>query len=275
MKRAANVTFVSFGLIVAAAPVVAADEKFDNAAPPAFGYVIGASVARQPESAGARRYDTAVTPAWALRWGRWRLSGGGGSALLGFGQEVYGAGASTDLFDTDRLRVGVSLRLDSGRRSGDAETTRGLPDVRRTVRGRLFATYVWTDDMRVSGALSQDLLGREGGLIATIDLGWRLFRLPSGELTAGGGIMAGNGRYMQSYFGVPVEAAQALGIAAYAPGAGLRDIHAGLGYTRLLNRQWILFSGLGIARLEGPAADSPLTRERLGRYVSIGIAYRR
>lgn len=260
-------------LLATAAACAAADT--DAQAPSAPGYVIGVSAARQPESAGARRYDTELAPVWALRWGRWRLSSGGGSALLGFGQEVYGAGASTDLLDTDRLRVGVSLRLDGGRRSDDADATRGLPDVARTVRGRLFATYAWTDDVRVTGALSQDLLGHRGGLIATADLGWRLFRSPGGELTAGGGVMAGNGRYMQSYFGVPVDAAPALGIPAYAPGAGLRDIHTGLGYTRLLNRHWILFSGVGIARLEGPAADSPLTRQRLGRYASFGIAYRR
>src|SRR6218665_3958702 len=131
---------------------------------PAFSYVLGASLAHAPEYPGARRGDNSLTPVWALRWGRWRLSAGGGSALMGFGAEVYGAGASTELFSGERLRLGLSLRGDSGRRSKDADLTKGLPDVRRTLRGRLFASYALAPDWQLSGALSQDLLGRAGGI---------------------------------------------------------------------------------------------------------------
>lgn len=239
-----------------------------------FRYVLGASVNHGPDHAGSRRSETSLAPVWALHWGRWRISGGGGSALMGFGAAVYGAGASADLFSNERLRVGLSLRGDGGRRSKDAELTQGLPDVRRTLRGRLFASYALAPDWQLSAALSQDLLGREGGMTLGLDLGWRLHNSPRGEWTASAGLAAANGRHLRSYFGVTPQGSLAAGLPEYRPGAGLRDIHAGLGYTRALGPRWIVFASAGVSRLLGPAADSPLSQRPSSVNLGLGLAYR-
>src|SRR6218665_2943983 len=102
-------------------------------------YLLGASVSVGPEYEGATRLKARLKPVWAVRFGRIRIASGGGSALLGFGRGGAGDGASTQLVERDRWRLGLSLRVDSGRDSGDADTTRGLPDVRRTLRARLYA----------------------------------------------------------------------------------------------------------------------------------------
>ena len=240
-----------------------------------FKYALGLQLQNQPEAPGAEIRDTRIKPVWALRWGRLHLSTGGGSMLMGFGSTVYGPGASADLLKSDKLRVGISLRFDGGRNSSDAHATQGLPDVRRTLRGRLYAGYAIAEDLQWSASLSQDLLGRGGGLILATDISKRLLRDEDSELSVGTGLSAGNGTQMRSYFGVRPEDVQASGLPAYEPGAGLRDVWLGISYTRLLNRHWITQASAGASRLMGPAADSPLAVRPAAASFAISLAYRR
>lgn len=258
-------------LLMPAAHAADADSQTESSsapeAAPRWRYVLGAGLRWQPEAAGARRMETKFTPLWAVQWGRWRLSTPGGNGLLGFGEEAVGPGASTDLFKGQRLRLGVALRFDNGRDSGSASTTSGLSDVKRTVRGRLYSSYAITSDWQVSGYLSQDLLGHQGGAMLGLDLGWRLRQSRHSEWTAGVGLGAADGVYMRSYFGVTPAGALATGLTPYRPAAGL-------GYTHALTQRWIVYANAGGSYLLGPAADSPLTQRRFGGQIGAGFAYR-
>ncbi len=237
-------------------------------------YLLGAAVVSQPEYDGASKRETKLRPLWAFKLGRVRISTSGASSLLGFGQEEAAGGASTQFIDTDRLRVGVSLRMDSGRSSDDASTTRGLPDVRRTLRARFYTNYSITKDFNASATLSQDLLGRHGGMTLGADLGWRFYRSKTMEWTTGAGISAANAQNLRSYFGVPESAVAASGKPAYEPGSGLRDVHMGVGFIRPLSKHWIAYGNAGASRLLGPVADSPLVEKRTGTSAGIGLAWR-
>lgn len=247
------------------------DKEADS--PPAR-YLLGVSIASGPEYDGARRRATRLKPVWAAKFGRFRITTSGGSALLGFGREGAGAGASTQLIESDKWRLGVSVSVNSGRDSGDASTTQGLPDVKRTLRGKLYANYSLTKDWNIGASASQDLLGRQGGLTTSVDLGWRFYRSETTEWTSGIGISAANAQNMRSYFGVPPAASAASGKPAYEPGAGLRDAHFGVNFKHALSKHWFLFGGAGASRLLGPAADSPLVEKPGGHSASIGVAWR-
>jgi outer membrane protein len=237
-------------------------------------YLLGASLSVGPEYDGASRQRVRIRPVWAAKLGRFRITTSGGSALLGFGREVAGAGASTQLLEGDKWRLGLSLRIDSGRDSGDARTTRGLPDVRRTLRARLYANYSLTPDWNVGASLSQDVLGRQGGLTAGVDLGWRFYRSAETEWTAGLGVSAADARNLRSYYGVPAAAAADTGLPAYEPGAGLRGAHFGVNFKHALSKHWFVFGGAGTSRLLGPAADSPLVQRPGGSSAAVGVAWR-
>jgi outer membrane scaffolding protein for murein synthesis (MipA/OmpV family) len=241
--------------------------------PPAR-YLLGVSLATGPEYEGSRTRETKLKPVWAAKLGRIRITTGGGSALLGFGREGAGAGASTQLVDTDRWRLGISASIDGGRDSNDASTTRGLPDVRRTLRARLYANYSLTKDWNVGASASQDVLGRQGGLTLSLDTGWRFYRSEKTEWTSGIGVAAANGQNMRSYFGVPASAVAASGKPAYEPGAGLRDVHFGVSFKHAVSKHWFVFGGAGASRQLGPAADSPLVEKRSGSAAAIGVAWR-
>jgi outer membrane protein len=258
--------------VMASATPAFAEEKSGEAAP--MRYLLGASLANQPAYDGARQRQTRIRPLFAFKLGRVRISTSGSGSLLGFGREEAGGGASTAFVDTDQLRVGVALRMDNGRGSDDASTTQGLPDVRRTLRARFFANYSITKDFNVGATLSQDLLGRGGGATLGVEAGYRLHRSPTLEVTSGVGLSAANAQHLRSYFGVPQAAVMASGKPYYEPSAGLRDVHAGIGFVRPINKHWLAFGSVGVSRLLGPVADSPLVERRSGGNAAIGLAWR-
>lgn len=260
---------VTFMLMAAAACVTPARAAQDDE----MRYLLGAAVAVRPEYDGASRFSVSLKPVWAVKFGRIRIASGGGGALLGFGRGGAGPGASTELIERDKWRLGLSLRVDSGRDSGDAETTRGLPDVKRTLRARIYAIYSLAPDWNLGAALSQDALGRGGGMTASLDLGWRFHRTASTEWTAGMGLAGGNAQNLRAYFGVPASAATPER-PTYQPGAGLRDAYLSVGARHALDKHWFVFGSAAMSRLLGPAADSPLVQRPCYPSAVIGLAWR-
>ena len=79
---------------------------------------------------------------------------------------------------------------------------------------------------------------------------------------------------IQRYFGISGSQAAAAGLPAYSAGAGLRAIEVGLVGGVDIARHWVGLWGISLERLQGDAADSPLTRDRSGWYANAGVAYR-
>jgi MipA family protein len=235
---------------------------------------LGLSTSLSTTSTGTGPPTLQARPVWAFQYGRIRISTGGAAAVLGIAQDPRGPGASAELLSNEHVRLGVALRIDRGRNSSSIEGLEGLPDVPATLRTRLYASYVLTSRWTLAGSVSQDILGRGGGTVATADTGYRAPLHPASEWYAGLGLSWSDARYMNSYYGVSPDSAAAAGLPAYAPGAGPTSLRAGVGFTAALSSRWVLFGGAGLTQLLGHAADSPLTTARLTRSVSIGLAYR-
>jgi outer membrane protein len=237
-------------------------------------WVLGASLNSTPQYTGSSRRDLKLTPIYAYQYGRFRLSAGGAGGLLNFGTDVVGPGAAAELKTSGKVKLGASLRIDNGRRSSDSVQLAGLPDVRRTLRGRFYASTEPIPRWTASASLSQDLLGRGGGALLGADLGYALPTSPRTTWTAGGGIDFGDRTYMRSYYGVSDTASITAGLPTFDAGAGLRDVHFGVGLTTALTSRWIAFASLGASRLLGDAARSPLTHHRDAVSASVGLGYR-
>ena len=237
-------------------------------------YVIGASVRNQTEYSGSDRRTTSLVPVLAYEYGWLRLSASGASAILGFGQDARGPGATAALIDRSDLKLGVGLRIDSGRKASKSVDLAGFDDIKRTVRGRVYALYALDPHWSVAGTVSQDLLGRQGGALASTDLGYRLPLGPRTVATFGVGATWADAQNMRTYYGVSAAAAARSGLPVYRPAAGLLDLHAGTGLTTAFTPRWIGFASLGGTRLRSEAAASPLTRNASSVALSIGLAYR-
>lgn len=240
-----------------------------------FGYVIGLSLDEVPTYSGSGSYELRPRPLWALQYGNFRLSTSGARAVMGFGGEaVSGSGASLQLADTGLWKIGAALRLASGRSSSDDPALAGLPDIRATLRGRVYADRRLGEHWSVGLGVSQDLLGRAGGALASVGLGYGARLTAHTTWSAGLSANVANGTYMQTHYGVDPAASLRSGYPAFAPRAGLLDIGAGVGAMTALSPHWIFFTGAGTGRLLGDSANSPLTRSTTSWRLSAGIAYR-
>lgn len=235
---------------------------------------LGVTTSFTPSYSGSS--DRKISPhlVWAFQYGRIRISTGGGAAVLGIAQDPRGPGASAELFSSDRLRAGIAFRIDRGRDSSAIDGLEDLPDVDATVRGRAYVSYALTPNWTIATAVAPDLLGRGGGTVATLDVGYRAPLTPASEWYAGAGVNLADATYMNSYYGVSPETAAATGRPAYEAGAGASGMRAAIGFTAALTSRWILFGGVGVTRLLGDAAASPLTQQQTAASASLGLAYR-
>jgi len=259
--------------IALAAPLaLAEDMPVDERAK--SGYVIGLAVKSAPEYEGSDRYALKLRPLWAYRYGRFKISTSGASAIMGFAADPVGSGVSAELLRTDRWKLAAALRFDSGRQSGDSARLAGLPDIQRTLRGRFSVSYRLDDEWGVGASVSQDLLGRGGGAEVGLNLGYRHWLSATTAVSAGAGLSFGDSRYMQTYYGITDAQSSASGLAAYAPQAGLKNLGVGVGIMTALTPRWIAFANAGSSRLLGDAASSPLTYRATSASVYFGLAYR-
>ncbi|HOK13024.1 MAG TPA: MipA/OmpV family protein, partial [Ottowia sp.] len=237
--------------------------------------LVGAAVRSSPDFFGPARQRHGLRPTLAVEWGRLRLSTGGGYGLMGQGRDGRrdrGAGLEGMLRTTDRFNLSLSLNIDRGRNAAATDRLQGLPDVPTTLRARLRARYFLTDRWTASVAVSQDILGKHGGLETDAWLGYDWPLGPDTLLTASASASWGNGPYLRSQFGVPASAAG--GFAAYRPGAGLYQSELGLDVAHVLSRHWVAFGGVRLSQLHGDARRSPLVHRRSGAALSVGLAWR-
>jgi outer membrane protein len=237
-------------------------------------YVLGATFVSSATYPGSDRSEVKLHPLWAYQYGRWRLSTSRASSVLGFATDAAGPGASTELVGTKDWHLGAAFRFDGGRKASDSPQLHGLPDVARTLRGRIYSSYTLNKQWSISGNVSQDLLGRGGGALASIDLAYRYWINPNLEWASGMGANLADKRNMATYFGISGQQAVQSGLRAFAPGGGFRDVHLGTGLTTALTPHWIAFGNLGWSRLVADAAGSPLTRRASSVDATVGIAYR-
>jgi MipA family protein len=155
-------------------------------------WVLGGSLNSNPDYAGSSRRELKFSPVYALQYKRFRFSAGGAGGLLNFGTDVVGPGASAEIKTSGKIKLGASLRIDTGRRASDSVDLAGLPAVRRTLRGRFYASSELTQRWTASASVAQDLLGRGGGALLAADIGYALPTSPRTTWTIGGGVSFGD-----------------------------------------------------------------------------------
>ncbi|PJI98541.1 outer membrane scaffolding protein for murein synthesis (MipA/OmpV family) [Acidovorax sp. 69] len=259
---------------VCALPAAWAEESElpDKSAAPSFNYALGAIVGSSPDYAGGNGRKNSLRPAWAVEYGRFRLSTSRGSAFMGHGLGPRESGASATLAQSDRFSLSAALRIDKGRDGSDAPILVGLPSVRSTLRARLSAGYAVTDRWSVGAGVSQDILGRDGGAQLSTSVGYTWPVTADTKITVGAGAGFGDHTYVRGHFGVPAGGASPL--PAFDPRAGLYSVDGGVEVMSAINRHWVVLGAVRVSQLKGDARRSPLTVEPMGYSVSVGLAYR-
>lgn len=236
-------------------------------------YALGLSYAVGPDYPGAAAMGARLRPVLALRYGRLRLSSSGGSSVLNFGSGTRGgSGASADLFDIGSFRIRGALRLANGRQSDDFPALVGLPDIERTVIGRLSASYRFSRRLNGDVRLGWDLLGRGNGVTVSAGLHYQRVVSPRSVWSMAARLTWADSRHMNAWFGVPASA-QTAQRPEYTPAGGLRSFEMSMGIITRLRPRWVMFARLGAGQLVAGAAASPLVQARVRGVAQIGIGY--
>lgn len=259
-------------MLLAAVAVTASANAW--AQPTERDYLLGAAVSSSEPTLGSEGRRLRLEPLWSFQFGRFRVSSSRAAALWQLGREPYDPGVSTVLLRGDRLALSTSLQYDGGRRSSSDALFQGLPDVRRTLRGRLTARYALDDHWSARAALSADLLGREGGVTLAPGLNYRLPLSRQTLLDLSAGALWGNGTYLRTQYGIAPDVAVAAGRVAYVPQAGWVGWHMGVEVSTALSTRWVGFAGLGYNAMLGDARHSPLVSRRDTWSATVGLAYR-
>lgn len=262
------------GLPEAASTETTVSDKAESqqAAAPKFNYAIGAIVGSSPDYAGGDGRKNSLRPAWAIEYGRFRLSTSRGSAFMGHGLGPRESGASATLAQSDRFSLSAALRIDKGRDGSDAPILVGLPSVRSTLRARISVGYAITDRWAVGAGVSQDILGRDGGAQGSTSIGYTWPVTEQTKVSFGAGASFGDRTYLRGHFGVPAGGSSPL--PAFEPRGGLYSVDAGVEVMTALNRHWVVLGAARVSQLQGDARRSPLTVQPVGYSVSVGLAYR-
>lgn len=234
---------------------------------------VGFSVSHGAPYTGSARRGSAITPGLGVRWGRVSLVSRSAFSVRGT-DAAAGGGLRVELAEGERLRVGLGLRVDSGREESDSPELRGLGDVRRTLRLRLSVSYRLDDGWRLRASALADALGRGTGMLGDLQLSRDLTLASNLNANATLALGFSDRRHMQAYYGITPEQAQRSGYRESRATAGLRDISLNLGVRRGLSSHWALFGGAVVSHLLGPAARSPIALERTSWGLNAGVVYR-
>ncbi len=246
--------------------------KGEGARAPVRHYLLGAALSSTQGQVGQAGRSTGLQPVWGFWAGRYRLSRGGATALWNVGREtVIDPGLSTTLLRDSDWSLGASLGWGGARKSGNDPRLAGVPDLRPTLNGKLSAGYAFAPRWTLGLSAGHDLLGREGGGQYSAGLSYRLPLTPSAYWDASVGLNWGSATYMQSRYGIP---AGVPGREAYQVQGGLESVQLGWRLIEALDHDWVAFGGVGLSRLMGDAARSPLVGTRQVWSANVGIAYR-
>jgi outer membrane scaffolding protein for murein synthesis (MipA/OmpV family) len=150
-----------------------------------------------------------------------------------------------------------------------------LPEIDEALEVGAFLSVPLNRSFAISAEILGDVSDTHGGLLANASLDWRQEVSDRLDLFASASISVMDDAFAETYYGVTTQGSAASGFATFTPSGGLRDvgIQIGLGYD--LTDRLSMNATIGIRRLQGDAADSPIVRvgDRQQGIVTLGLGY--
>jgi MipA family protein len=242
----------------------AAEEARNESFTDKWNFAVGGGVINQPRYPGSRLDFTHVLPAVSISYGRYFIGGapGGGAA----------AGLGAYLVRTEHWAVGLTVGGDGRkpRRESDDPVLHGWGNIPGTVRGGMFATYS-IEWLSIRGSVTEG--GHHEGVMASLGVEAKFHPTPRLTLTLGPEVIWTDEQYAMTFFGIDAAQSEIAGVPPYRARAGLNMVSGEAGARYALTRNWSLAANVRYGRLQGDAADSPVTTGKTQRVLSAFILY--
>ena len=255
------------GVTRALLPLVLLTASMHAVADDKWNVVVGGGIVNLPRYPGSRDDYTRGLPAVSVSYGRDFIGGapgGGGGGPAGLG--AY-------LVRTEHWAVGLTVGGDfrQPRRESDAPILHGWGDIPGTVRGGMFATYS-IEWLSVRGSVTEG--GHSEGVIASLGVEAKFHPVPQLTLSFGPEVTWTDEQYAQRFFGIDTAQSEIAGIPPYRARAGINTVGGQVGARYALTRNWSVAANVRYGRLQGDAADSPVTTDKTQRVISAFVLYK-
>lgn len=170
------------------------------------------------------------------------------------------------------LTLGGSIWMRGGRSESDTDRLRGLGDIDTAAQARIFGR-VAVGPVQLGATLARDLGGSDG---FTVDLNLSAMFQPLERLRImpGIGVTIGDNRYVGTWFGVSRDQSLRSGLPQFDARAGITSAAGLVRASYMLTEHWSLNAMIGVQRLLGDAADSPITERRTLPMAAFTVSYR-
>ncbi|PYE90410.1 outer membrane scaffolding protein for murein synthesis (MipA/OmpV family) [Phyllobacterium leguminum] len=168
------------------------------------------------------------------------------------------------LIDNDRFRAGINGKLLFERDGDTADELKGLDPVRFGGELGGFAEVYPTDWLRLRAEVRQGIRAHKG-VVGEVAADAFFDVTPTIRVSGGPRASFATKEYFEAYYGVDAEAAVASGLSQYSPGGGFKSAGVGGAITWKTTEKVTTSLFAEYARLQGPAADSSLVKERGSR----------
>lgn len=251
-------------------PSATAEDGDESAAPDPFSdkwkFAVGGGVLNAPRYPGSRHDFTRGIPLVSVGYGRFFIG-----AIPGSGAP---AGAGAYLFHNEHWAVGLDIGGDTrkARRSTDDPVLRGWGDIPGAARAGMFARYTM-DWLSVRGSIS-DAVTHHEGVLASFAVEAKYHATERLTLSIGPEVTWVNDQYAKTFFGIDAAQSEIAGVAPYRARSGINTVSGSAGAMYMLTDHWSLGAHVSYGRLQGDAADSPVTTDKTQRLYAGFVMYR-
>ena len=180
-------------------------------------------------------------------------------------------GVGAYLINQDGWTFGPSMFVRLGRYQMSQSSLRGLHTIKSTPEIRLSGGYdfgVWD----VSAAFSHDVEGGGGNTFelkasTTLPVASKLYVMPSVSM------MLADRELMNTWYRITEGESAQTRYKAYHPRSGIESVGSAVSVTYLLDKNWAPFAKVDLRYLMGPAANSPITGNRVQATFGVGMSY--
>jgi len=254
--------FLLFAFVFYSTHILAADEDMEFDVDKDTELTVGVAPLITPEYEGADEYRVIPVPLVDIKYKQY------------FFNPYRGLGVN--VIDTRQIQAGPVMTYRLWQDEDSNPALRALGDIPGTLELGGFINY-YLPVIRFGADIKQGLNGHRG---AIVNFSMEFYgKICDNIFYAIGPRYAWvDQNYMQTYFGIDQEGADATGLSVYSPGAGSKEVGIGGFIAYAFNEHWRLSSFGRFTWLLNHAADSPIvkdegTPEQLTLAISLGYTF--
>lgn len=228
---------------------------------------IGAGVGVSPKYSGSDQLSVGLTPIFDYSMKNGFFIGSRG---IGYEGQVGPLDYTAALGYRGNRKESDSNRFNG--RSGSAQL-HGMGDIKASATLNLGAHFMPLKWLHLSAIAELPISQRNNGKALHFGSAAIVHASNKNSLTVGAIASVGDSNYTQTYYGVSAAQAANSGLAKHTTKAGLYEVGSNLAWKHTINPTWSVTTSVGITRLTGSAANSPITKRKLAPNAGTYVRY--